>query len=141
MIWNFFLFNPNFYWIYFLYKLSALSPQLLMAYFHRHSSAARVVSMEFNMQRYGETMEQNSQLFQPYCFSIFLLKIFSNNTNFVGIGFRISILYFDIKAIISSFFMFMVNAFSMNLVWYFAFSITATTFLSLCKFLVNVFSS
>ena len=135
------LFNGSFYWIYFFYMLSALSPQLLMAYFHRHSSDARVVSMEFNMQQYGDNLEQNSQLFQPYCFPIFLLKIFSNNTNFVGIGYRISISYFDIKAIISSFFMFMVDAFSINLVWYFAFSITATIFFPLRKFVVNVFSS
>ena len=43
--------------------------------------------------------------------------------------------------ILSSFFMFMVGAFSMKLLWYLAYSIITATFLFLGKFAVNVFSS
>ena len=49
---KFFLFvNPNFQWIYFLYRLS---PQLLMAYLYKHSSDTYAISMGFNMQRYRD---------------------------------------------------------------------------------------
>ena len=47
----FLFFNPNFQWMYFLYRLS---PQLLMAYLYRHSSDTCAISMGFNMQRYGD---------------------------------------------------------------------------------------
>ena len=75
--------------------------------------------MAFNMQWYGGNRRTKEPAFSAiesmtYCFSIFLriIKIFSNNTNFVGIRFRISLSCFDMKAIISSFFMFMVGVFS-----------------------------
>ena len=47
----FLFFNPNFQWIYFLYRLI---PQLLMAYLYKHSSDTCAISMGFNMQRYRD---------------------------------------------------------------------------------------
>ena len=71
-------------------------------------------------------------------------KNFSNNTNFVGIRFRISMSCFDMKVIFSSFFGFMIGAFfneSTDIYDIFALSITTTTFHSLGEFAVNVFSN
>ena len=100
------------------------------------------------MQWYGGNRRTECRAFSvmqsmTYCFTIFLrmIRIFSSNTDFVGIGFEISISCFDMAAITSPFFIFMVGAFAMNLQWYFALSITTTTFLSLGKFTVNVFSN
>ena len=52
-----------------------------------------------------------------YCSFNFFLRIFSNNTGFAGIGFGVSLLCFNIKAIISSFFMFMVGVSLRNLLY------------------------
>ena len=88
----FLFFNPNFQWMYFLYRLS---PQLLMTYLYRHSSDTCAISMGFNMQRYGDNCRTLLPAFSAielmtYCFS-------SNNIDFVGIGFGIWISCFDIK--------------------------------------------
>ena len=85
----FLFFNPNYQWIYFLYILIGLSPKLLMAYLYRHSSDETDTltdSMPFHEKQAFSAIES-----MTYCFSIFLrtVRIFSNNIDFVGIGFGI----------------------------------------------------
>ena len=105
----FLFFNPSFQGMYFLYVLSGLSPQILMTYLYKYSSDAHAISMGFNMKWYGDNRRTELPTFSgiesmAYYFLIFLKIIFSNNTDLVGIIFRISILCFGIKAITSSFF-------------------------------------
>ena len=123
----FLFFNPNFQWIHFLYICIGLSPQLLMAYLYRHSCLQRDILIDSMRILWDSICGDNRRTEQgafpiiqlmTYCFSIFLriIRIFPNNTNFIGVGFRISISCFDMTAIIiSPFFMFMVAAVLMNL--------------------------
>ena len=69
----FLFFNSNFQWIYFLFILIGLNPQLLMTYLYRHSSDERDIlidSMPFlwdSLCNNAEApVEQNSQVSQPY---------------------------------------------------------------------------
>ena len=86
-----------------------------MADFHKHSSDAR--SIGFNMQWYRDNRGKEqpadsvaeSMTYNLLIFFFFWVGGVSNNTGFVGIGFGISVSCFVIKALISSFFLFMVG--------------------------------
>ena len=119
----FLFFNLNFYWIYFLYIFIGLSPQLLMTYLYRHSSDERDILIDFMPFLWDSICNDTKATVEYKSFSsqgindILFFNIFknyenfSNNTNFVGIRFGISMSCFDMKAIFSSFFGFMIDAF------------------------------